>query len=122
MAAQMEQVAVTAELEIEEADEFQASQGGSGWSGQSPVGVGVLATSVMQVRTMGAGSPLTPLLQPLERLEALGINKGDIKKARDGGKLPSARSSAATAPASVEPTTAWLAPNTLQDSTHASLC
>ncbi|KAI3437822.1 hypothetical protein D9Q98_000269 [Chlorella vulgaris] len=41
----MEQVAVTAELEIEEADEFQ----------------------------------------PLERLEALGINKGDIKKARDGG-------------------------------------
>jgi hypothetical protein len=131
MAAQMaavEQQAVVVEEHEEEQEEFQAcSLGPLPW----PV-CACAAGGLPEGSTCERGSPCTLLtgrlrplfcaVQALDKLEALGVNKGDIKKARDAGAACPAAAAPPTLSAVARSERCHTAPLLLQASTPARAC
>jgi hypothetical protein len=66
--------------------------------------------------------PLLCAVQPLDKLEALGVNKGDIKKARDAGAACPAVVAPPTLTACARSERCRTAPLLLQASTPARAC
>lgn len=74
---------------LEEVEEFQVCESAAGVTAAQRLQPPTLLLSQLeacaQLSRLRSLTSTVLSLQPLEKLEALGVNKGDIKKARDAG-------------------------------------